>query len=123
MTNITKFESNIERLVTQDKIMVAMNQDPPKEWIKKHPFIADFNYLPIERDLLIFVTSILIEIMLFLFRLVINNPFNVFFPPLDKVSNGPNYNISSSSCFVFIFVLNLIRSYCIMCVLVFNLNS
>jgi len=49
MTNITKFEGNIERLVKQDKIMVALNQEPPAEWVKKHPFIKDFNYLPIER--------------------------------------------------------------------------
>jgi len=49
MTNITRFESNIQKLVTQDKIMVALNQEPPHEWVKKHPFIADFNYLPIER--------------------------------------------------------------------------
>lgn len=49
MTNITKFESNIEQLVKADKIMVALNQEPPMEWVKKHPFIKDFNYLPIER--------------------------------------------------------------------------
>lgn len=49
MTNITIFESNIEKLVKQDKIMVALNQEPPAEWVKKHPFIKDFNYLPIER--------------------------------------------------------------------------
>lgn len=49
MTNITKFESDLEKLVKQDKIMVALNQDPPSEWVKKHPYIKDFNYLPIER--------------------------------------------------------------------------
>ncbi len=49
MTNITKFESNIERLVKQDKIMVALNQNPPVEWVKQHPFIKDFLYVPIER--------------------------------------------------------------------------
>lgn len=49
MTNITKFESNIEKLVKQDKIMVALNQEPPAEWVKVHPYIKDFNYLPIER--------------------------------------------------------------------------
>lgn len=49
MTNITKFESNLERLVKQDKIMVALNQTPPAEWVKQHPYIKDFNYLPIER--------------------------------------------------------------------------
>ena len=49
MTNITKFQGNLERLVKQDKIMVALNQEPPQEWVKQHPYIKDFNYLPIER--------------------------------------------------------------------------
>jgi len=49
MTNITKFHGNLERLVKQDKIMVALNQEPPQEWVKQHPYIKDFNYLPIER--------------------------------------------------------------------------
>ena len=49
MTNITKFEGNIEKLVKQDKIMVALNQNPPIEWVKQHPYIKDFNYIPIER--------------------------------------------------------------------------
>jgi hypothetical protein len=49
MNNITKFEGDIERLVKQDKIMVALNQYPPAEWVKQHPYIKDFNYLPIER--------------------------------------------------------------------------
>lgn len=49
MTNIVKFESNLEKLVAQDKIMVALNQAPPAEWVLKHPYINDFYYLPIER--------------------------------------------------------------------------
>mgnify|MGYP001764644497 CR=1 FL=1 len=49
MTDITKFESNIEMLVKQDKIMVALNQPPPADWILEHPYIKDFKYLPIER--------------------------------------------------------------------------
>ena len=52
MTNITVFESNLENLAKlekQDKIMVALNQNPPTEWVKVHPYIKDFNYIPIER--------------------------------------------------------------------------
>ena len=49
MTNITIFENNIEKLVKQDKVMVALNQEPPAEWVKVHPFIKDFKYIPIER--------------------------------------------------------------------------
>lgn len=49
MTNITKFENKVESLVKQDKIMVALNQQPHEDWVKTHPYIKNFLYLPIER--------------------------------------------------------------------------
>jgi len=50
MTNeLIKFENDLEKLVKQNKVMVALNQDPPAEWVKQHPYIKNFNYLPIER--------------------------------------------------------------------------
>jgi len=50
MTNeLIKFENDLEKLVKQNKVMVALNQDPPSEWVKQHPYIKNFNYLPIER--------------------------------------------------------------------------
>ena len=49
MTSLIKFETDLERLVKQNKIMVALNQDPPAEWVEKHPYIKDFYYLPIGR--------------------------------------------------------------------------
>ena len=33
----------------QDLFMSLMNQEPKKEWIKTHPFIKGYQYLPIER--------------------------------------------------------------------------
>lgn len=30
-------------------VMVALNQNPDPKWVKKHPVIANYNYLPIER--------------------------------------------------------------------------
>lgn len=33
----------------QDLFMSLMNQEPKKEWIKTHPFIRGYQYLPIER--------------------------------------------------------------------------
>lgn len=33
----------------QDLFMSLMNQEPKKEWVKTHPFIRDYQYLPIER--------------------------------------------------------------------------
>lgn len=38
--------SNIEK---QDALMVLMNQPPLVEWVKEHPFIKNYKYLPIER--------------------------------------------------------------------------
>jgi hypothetical protein len=49
MTNLIKYEKNLQRLADQDKIMVALNQEPPSEWVKEHPYIRGFKYLPIER--------------------------------------------------------------------------
>ena len=38
--------SNIE---AQDALMVLMNQPPLPEWVKEHPFIKNYKYIPIER--------------------------------------------------------------------------
>jgi hypothetical protein len=32
-----------------DKLVAYLNQAPAVEWVKKHPFIKGYNYLPIER--------------------------------------------------------------------------
>jgi len=41
--------SNKEIALKNDEFTVLMNQDPAKEWIKVHPFIKGYNYIPIER--------------------------------------------------------------------------
>lgn len=51
MSNLPKIKdiyeiSNIEK---QDALMVLMNQPPLIEWVKEHPFIKNYKYLPIER--------------------------------------------------------------------------
>jgi len=33
----------------QDTLMILLNQPPKPEWIKEHPFIRGYKYLPIER--------------------------------------------------------------------------
>lgn len=33
----------------QDLFVALMNQDPKKDWVKTHPYIRDYKYLPIER--------------------------------------------------------------------------
>ena len=32
-----------------DHLNVLLNQNPPEKWVKKHPFIKDYNYLPIDK--------------------------------------------------------------------------
>lgn len=32
-----------------DALNLLLNQPPPEVWVKKHPFIKDYNYLPIDK--------------------------------------------------------------------------
>ena len=41
--------NDIELAIKQDGLMVILNQPPKKEWVKTHPYIAGYKYLPIER--------------------------------------------------------------------------
>lgn len=51
MANIVKKEvySDLATIKKQEELMVALNQEPPATWVKLHPFISDYKYLPIER--------------------------------------------------------------------------
>jgi len=49
-----------EELVKQNALNVLLNQSPPKEWIKEHPFISKLKYLPINR-IEYLLTAIFIE--------------------------------------------------------------
>jgi len=35
--------------VQADQLLVILNQQPPAAWVKKHPYIANYNYLPIDK--------------------------------------------------------------------------
>jgi hypothetical protein len=39
----------VDNVQKNDALMVLLNQPPAKEWVKVHPFIKGYNYLPIER--------------------------------------------------------------------------
>lgn len=39
----------VSNIQAQDALMVLMNQPPLVEWVKEHPFIKNYKYLPIER--------------------------------------------------------------------------
>lgn len=41
--------TDIEKAVATDGLMVILNQPPAPEWVKKHPYINNYKYLPIER--------------------------------------------------------------------------
>lgn len=36
-------------VLAQDQVAVVLNQPPPPNWVKKHPFIDNYNYLPIDK--------------------------------------------------------------------------
>ena len=40
---------DIEKAIVTDGLMVILNQPPKSEWVKEHPFIRGYKYLPIER--------------------------------------------------------------------------
>lgn len=51
MSNLPKIKDiyEVANIHAQDALMVLMNQPPLKEWVKEHPFIKNYKYLPIER--------------------------------------------------------------------------
>ena len=40
---------DIELAVKQDGLMAVLNQPPNPEWVKEHPYVKNYKYLPIER--------------------------------------------------------------------------
>ena len=40
---------DIELAVKQDGLMAVLNQPPKQEWVKEHPYVKNYKYLPIER--------------------------------------------------------------------------
>lgn len=46
---IQQLYKNPETLIDRDKLVVFLNQDPPAEWVKVHPYIKNHKYLPIEK--------------------------------------------------------------------------
>lgn len=40
---------DVELAKEQDALMVLLNQEPPVKWIKEHPYIKGYRYLPIDK--------------------------------------------------------------------------
>lgn len=38
-----------EKVQKNDQLQVILNQKPPEAWIKKHPYISNYRYLPIDK--------------------------------------------------------------------------
>ncbi len=49
LPTIKQIYSNLEVAQKNDTYIALLNQPPLKEWIKQHPFIKNYNYIPIER--------------------------------------------------------------------------
>ena len=49
LPKISDLYSSRELAAKNDQLTVLLNQEPKKEWIKVHPFIRNYNYIPIER--------------------------------------------------------------------------
>lgn len=47
LPSIKKLYSNTELALKNDQLTTLLNQQPKKEWVKKHPFISNYKYLPI----------------------------------------------------------------------------
>jgi len=41
--------SNVEIYEKQDESNYLLSQPPPKEWVKEHPFVKNYKYLPIDK--------------------------------------------------------------------------
>jgi hypothetical protein len=43
------FNDNLEEAYKNEQLNLLLNQAPPAAWVKKHPYIKDYNYLPIDK--------------------------------------------------------------------------
>lgn len=43
------FNDNLEEAYKNEQLNLLLNQQPPASWVKKHPYIKDYNYLPIDK--------------------------------------------------------------------------
>lgn len=46
---LAELTQDVEVAWKNDQLNLLLNQSPPKDWVKKHPFIKDYNYLPIDK--------------------------------------------------------------------------
>src|ERR1700760_234036 len=49
MNELIKLYEKPETVIAQDKLLTFLNMEPPKAWVKKHPYIQNHLYLPIDK--------------------------------------------------------------------------
>lgn len=49
MNELVKLYENPATVIAQDKLLTFLNIDPPAKWVKEHPFIKGYKYLPIDK--------------------------------------------------------------------------
>ena len=49
LPTIAELTSDLELAYKNDQLNLLLNQEPPKKWVKSHPYIANFNYIPIDK--------------------------------------------------------------------------
>lgn len=43
------YENNLEEAFKSEQFNLLLNHEPKKEWVKVHPFIKDYKYIPIDK--------------------------------------------------------------------------
>lgn len=49
LPTIADLTGDIELAFKNDQFNLLLNQEPPAKWVKKHPYIKDYNYVPIDK--------------------------------------------------------------------------
>jgi hypothetical protein len=49
LPSLEELVNDKELALKNDQLTTLLNQQPPAKWVKKHPYIKDFQYLPIDK--------------------------------------------------------------------------
>jgi hypothetical protein len=49
LPTIQELYENTDLAIKHDDLAVLLNQNPPQSWVKRHPYIKDHDYLPIDK--------------------------------------------------------------------------
>jgi hypothetical protein len=49
LPTIQELYSDPEEMVKSDEYLYCLNQQPPESWVKVHPFVKNYKYLPIDK--------------------------------------------------------------------------